>query len=97
MKIAMMLAAQYDGLTIVPIERVCADYFRHLTPDKFLRKALAGDIPLPIVRMESESQKAAKGVPVEDLAEYLESRIMVARKERDQLVGATSGATSSEK
>ena len=53
MKTSFLLAAQYDGLAVISVEWVCRDYFRHLTPEKFLRKALAGEIPLPVVRMEA--------------------------------------------
>jgi hypothetical protein len=83
----MMLMAQYDGLAVIPVEMVCRDYFRHLTVEKFLRKALAGEISLPIVRMES-SQKSARGVHVEDLSAYLDKRVAAARKECAQLAGA---------
>jgi hypothetical protein len=78
-----LLMAQY-GMPIIPIEWVCRDYFRHLTVEKFLRKVLAGEIPLPIVRMEP-SQKCAKGVPINDLAAYLDKQIEAARKECQQL------------
>lgn len=84
MKTSFLLAAQYDGLAVIPVEWVCRDYFRHLTPEKFLRKALAGEIPLPVVRMEA-SQKAAKGIQVNDLATYLDKQIEAARKECEQL------------
>lgn len=84
MKTAFLLMAQYDGLAIVPVDLVCRDYFRHLTVEKFLRKTLAGEIALPVVRMES-SQKAAKGVHITDLAEYLDKAAEAARRECDQL------------
>lgn len=84
MKTSFILMAQYDGLAVIPLELVCRDYFRHLTVEKFLRKALAGEIAIPIVRMES-SQKTAKGVHVTDLANYLDKRADAARKECDQL------------
>jgi Pyocin activator protein PrtN len=71
-------------MTIVPLEWVCRDYFRHLTVEKFLRKALAGEIAIPVVRMES-SQKTAKGVHIADLAEYLDKQAEAARKECRQL------------
>ena len=45
---------------------------------------LAGEIPLPIARIES-SQKCAKGVPISDLAVYIDMRIETARKECEQL------------
>lgn len=84
MKTAFILMAQYDGLAVIPVETVCRDYFRHLTVEKFLRKVLASEITLPIVRMEG-SQKAAKGVHINDLAAYLDKQADAARKECDQL------------
>lgn len=87
MKTAFILMAQYDGLAVIPLETVCRDYFRHLTVEKFLRKQLAGEIKLPIVRMEA-SQKAARGVHVNDLAAYLDKQADAARKECEQLASA---------
>jgi Pyocin activator protein PrtN len=84
MKTAFILVAQYDGLAVVPLGIVCRDYFRHLTPDKLARKVLAGEINLPIVRMEG-SQKAAKGVHINDLAAYLDRQTEAARRECEQL------------
>ena len=84
MKTAFLLLAQYDGLAVIPVEWVCRDYFRHLTVEKFLRKVLAGEISIPIVRMEG-SQKCAKGIHVNDLAEYLDKQTDAARKECEQL------------
>lgn len=84
MNTTFLLMAQYGGLAIIPVELVCRDYFRHLTVEKFLRKVLAGEISLPIVRMEG-SQKAAKGVHITDLATYLDKQTEAARKECDQL------------
>jgi hypothetical protein len=84
MKTVFILMAQYDGLAVVPVEMICRDYFRHLTPEKFLRKVLTGEISIPVVRMEG-SQKASKGVHVADLAAYLDGRVEAARKECEQL------------
>jgi hypothetical protein len=84
MKTAFILLAQYDGLAVVPVEAICRDYFRHLTVEKFLRKVLAGEIAIPIVRMEG-SMKSAKGVHINDLAAYLDKQADLARKECDQL------------
>jgi len=86
MKTAMILMTQYDGLAIVPVERVCRDYFTHLTPEKFLRKVLAGEIKIPVVRIE-DSQKAAKGVHIADLAAYLDKQTEAARRECAALAG----------
>jgi hypothetical protein len=84
MNTLFLLMARYNGLPVIPVEFVCQDYFQHLTPEKFLRKVLAAEISLPILRMES-SQKCAKGVPINDLAAYLDKQIEAARKECEQL------------
>lgn len=84
MKTVFILLAQYDGLSVITVEFVCRDYFRHLTVEKFLRKVQAGQIALPVVRMAG-SQKGAKGVPIEDLAAYIDKRTEIARKECRQL------------
>lgn len=86
MNTAFLLMAQYNGQAIIPIERVCEDYFRHLTPEKFLRKTLSGEIDLPIVRMEG-SQKAARGVHLTDMAHYLDAQHKKATIENDKLHG----------
>lgn len=81
----LFLMAQYGGRAIVPIELVCADYFGSLTLPNLRRKIAAGDVPLPLVRMEAGSVKAAQGVHLQDLAEYIDARRSAAVKERDQL------------
>jgi hypothetical protein len=48
-----LLMAQYNGKTVIPLNQVCRDFFGHLTVEKLLRKALRGDIALPIVRIET--------------------------------------------
>ena len=86
MNTLFLLMAQYNGLAIVPLERVCNDYFQHLTPEKMLRKVMAGEIDLPITRIEG-SQKAAKGEHLQDLAIYLEEQRRRAVVENDKLHG----------
>ena len=81
---AFLLLAQYGGKAIIPADDVCRDYFSHLTPAKFVRKVGAGEIGIPLVRMEA-SQKCAKGVHLQDLAEYLDTRRAAAKKECRQL------------
>jgi hypothetical protein len=85
MKTAHILMVQYEGLAVIPLDLVCRDYFRHLTAESFLRKVLAGEIALPVVRIESGSQKTAKGVHITDLAAYIDKQAAAARKECDQL------------
>jgi len=80
------LMAQYNGLAIVPLDRVCEDYFQHLTPQKLQRKVALGEIDLAITRMEG-SQKAARGVHLQDLASYLDAQRKKALSETDKLHG----------
>jgi hypothetical protein len=86
MNTVFMLMAQYDGKVIIPLEDVCNDYF-HLTPAKFVEKLRAGEIKLPLVRME-RSQKAAKGIALSDLAAYLDHQIDAARKDLEAMTGS---------
>ena len=80
MNTLFLLMAQYDARAIVPAETVCRDYFSHLTLAKFFRKVGSGDIDLPLTRSE-KSQKSARGVHIQDLAEYLDRRRAVALSE----------------
>lgn len=86
MNTAFLLMAQYGGRPIIPVDAVCRDYFSHLTVEKFLRKVAAGELAIPLVRIE-DSQKSAKGVHLSDLATYLDKRVEAARKECRQLNG----------
>ncbi|EJM93089.1 Pyocin activator protein PrtN [Pseudomonas sp. GM74] len=86
MNTLFLLMAQYEGQAIVPLERVCKDYFTHLTTDMFQRKVMAGQIRIPITRLEA-SQKSAKGVHISDLADYLDVQRTAAIKEYRQLNG----------
>jgi hypothetical protein len=84
MNTLFLLMAQYNGRAIIPVETICKDYFSHLTPEKFLRKIAAGEIELPLVRIEV-SQKSAKGVHLQDLADYLDRRRAAAIRETKSL------------
>jgi Pyocin activator protein PrtN len=84
MNTAFLLMAQYDGRAIIPIELVCRDYFSHLTPPKLVQEISAGEIAIPLVRIEA-SQKCAKGVHLTDLASYLDARVEAARREMTAL------------
>lgn len=86
MKTAFILAAQYD-LAVIPVEVVARDYFGGLDKDTFLRKVGAGEILLPVIRMEEKSQKGARGVHVDDLAALIDRRRAAALKEMRQLHG----------
>lgn len=86
MNTAFLLMAKYNGTPIIPAQKVCDDFFPHLTLVKFLRKISDGQIPLPLVRIES-SQKSAKGVHLQDLADYLDARRSEAQREFKQMYG----------
>lgn len=85
MKTIFILLAQYET-AVVPLERVCADYFQHMTPTTFMRKSLAGEIKLPVVRID-EGQKATRGIMLTDLAKWIDDRRAAAVKELDQIHG----------
>ena len=63
---------------------LCVGITSHTSPSRVLRKVLAAEISLPIVRMES-SQKSAKGIHINDLAAYLDKQHEAALKECEQL------------
>lgn len=86
MNTLFLLMAQYGGKAIIPVDDVCRDYFAHLTPEKFIRKVDAGDIEIPMVRIE-QSQKAAKGIHITDLASYLDRQRDKALEEYRKLHG----------
>jgi hypothetical protein len=85
---AFLLMAQYNGKAIIPLDDVRRDFFSHLTRDMFLRKIATGAIRLPVVRMEV-SQKSARGIHLQDLANYLDKRREVALKEYKAFWAAT--------
>lgn len=90
MNTAFLLMAQYEGKAIIPVASVVRDYFPHLTTEKFVRKVAIGEINIPLVRIEPNSQKAAKGVHLNDLAQYVDDRRAAAVKEARQLAGASA-------
>lgn len=84
MNTAFLLMAQYDGHAVIPVPSVVRDYFPHLSTNNFLRKVAAGEISIPLFRIEATSQKSAKGVHLVDLAQYIDARRAVAVKEAQQ-------------
>ncbi|MDX8492889.1 pyocin activator PrtN family protein [Mesorhizobium sp. VK22B] len=86
MNTAFLLMAQFNGAAVIPVDQVCSSFFQHLTPQQFVRKTTEGEIDLPVVRIE-QSQKAAKGVHLLDLAAWIDKRREAAKKENDQLQG----------
>lgn len=86
MNTRFLLMAQYGARAVIPIDDVARDYFS-MTPDKLVRKISHGEIKLPMVRMDAGSQKAAKGVHIDDLAEWIDARREAAQKELRQVAG----------
>lgn len=87
MNTRFLLMAQYGGRAIIPVEDVCRDYFSHLKPREFLAKVAMGTIKLPLIRIEANNQKAAKGVHIDDLANWIDERREAATKELGQMTG----------
>lgn len=86
MNTLFLLMAQYEGRAVIPLDIVCADYM-NLTVEKFKRKCLDGEIDIPIVRLEAESQKAALGIHLRDLANYIDRQREKATIEQKKLMG----------
>ena len=79
--------AQYNSQAVIPVDKVVQDYFPHLSTDKFIRKVSLGNINIPMIRIEAGTQKSAKGIHINDLATYLDTRREAAVKEAKQLAG----------
>lgn len=86
MNTAFLLMAQYDGMAVIPLEAVCRDYFSHLTPTQLIHKADRGEVKLPLVRVEA-SKKAARGVHINDLANWIDARREAACREHEKIAG----------
>lgn len=77
--------AQYEAQAVIPIERVCLDYM-NLSVEKFKYKRLSGEIDIPVVRLGANSQKAALGIHIQDLAEYIDKQRKKAIREQNTLM-----------
>jgi hypothetical protein len=86
MNTLFLLMAQYNGQAVIPLDRVCVDYM-NLTVEKFKRKRLDGEIDIPVVRLGADTQKAALGVHLKDLADYIDRQRDKATREQNQLMG----------
>lgn len=84
MNTVFLLMAQYNATAIIPIDVVCRDYFAPMTVATLVRKIGSGEISLPLIRM-GKSQKCAKGIHIQDLANYIDERRAAALKECQQL------------
>ncbi len=69
----------------VPTNKVVLEtHLLSITKPLSLRKIAEGQLALPLVRME-KSQKSAKGVHLQDLADYLDARRAEAQREFRQM------------
>jgi hypothetical protein len=84
MNTLFLLMAQYNGQAVIPLSQVCSDYMG-LTVEKFKIKQLSGEIKIPIVRLGANTQKAALGIHLKDLADYIDSQRDKAIREANQL------------
>ncbi|WP_244516068.1 pyocin activator PrtN family protein [Epibacterium ulvae] len=73
MNTAIMMMAMYNAQAIIDSEKVAQDWFE-LSVGKFHEKIRAGQIKLPLVLIEEESQKCAKGIHLIDFADYIDAR-----------------------
>ncbi|MGX9554970.1 pyocin activator PrtN family protein [Pseudomonas sp. CFBP 5750] len=89
MNTLFLLMAQYEGQAVIPLDRVCKDYM-HLTVEKFKRKQLDGEIDIPVVRLGANSQKAALGIHLKDLADYIDRQREKAAIEHNKLMGTAA-------
>lgn len=85
MKTVFVLLAKYET-PVIPLDLVCRDFFQHLSPAGLERKSLSGEIGLPVIRIEN-SQKAARGVHVDDLARWIDQRRSEAVQEIERVAG----------
>ncbi|MBX8469718.1 pyocin activator PrtN family protein [Pseudomonas sp. RIT778] len=86
MNTLFLLMAQYEGQAVIPLGRVCEDYM-HLSVEKFKRKQLDGEIDIPVIRMGANTQKAALGIHLKDLADYIDRQREKARTEQNKFMG----------
>jgi hypothetical protein len=86
MNTAFILLARYDGLPVIPLALVVRDFFPHLSEQKLAGKIDRGEVRLPLIRIEA-SQKAARGIHINDLAAWIDARREAAAKELRQLTG----------
>ena len=83
MNTTLLLMAQH-GRAVVPLEDVRRDYFAHMSPEVFVRRVAAGEVPIPVVSM-GDGQKAARGFHLNDLAAYIDQQRAAAVKEFEQI------------
>jgi len=80
MKTMFLLMARYEARPLLPIDLVRQDFFDGMSRKVFLNKIESGEIRLPLTRLD-EGQKAVKGIALQDLATFIDTCTLAARKE----------------
>ena len=80
MKTIFLLMARYEGLTLIPVDRVITDFFPEMSRKTVLQKIESGEVALPMVRL-GFGQKSQRSVDRNDLAIFLDKQADIARKE----------------
>jgi hypothetical protein len=88
MKTLFLLMAQFDGRSLISLEEVCETMFAPMKFSTFATKVNAGEIPLPVTRLDPKSQKGPRYVHLGDLAEYVDRRREAAQVELAALRGS---------
>lgn len=83
MNTLFLLMAKHEA-PMITADQCCREYFAPLTLPVFMRKVNAGEIDLPVVKMEA-SQKGARMVHLKDLADYIDRQREAAAKELRQM------------
>ncbi|CAM3113054.1 Pyocin activator protein PrtN [Pseudomonas floridensis] len=86
MNTLFLLMAQYNGMAVIPLDKVCKDYM-NLSVEKFKRKQISGEIDILVTRLGPQSQKAGLGIHLKDLANYIDRQRLIAEREHNQLMG----------
>ena len=82
---ALFIDGAVSGQAVIPISQVCNDYMG-LTVEKFKMKCLSGEIDIPIVRLGADSQKAALGVHLADLSNYIDCQRTKAKSDNNKIM-----------
>jgi hypothetical protein len=69
----------------IPVESVRHEYFTHLNATGLVRKITRGETALPLTRIEA-GEKAARGVHITDLADWIDGRRAAGAIELKQVV-----------
>ncbi len=80
MKTMFLLMARYEARPLLSIDLVRQDFFDGMSRKVFLNKIESGEIRLPLTRLD-EGQKAVKGIALQDLAMFIDTCTLAARKE----------------